>query len=416
MKSKKSLLNIPLFCAIPFVSFLIAIRNLRSRTNGLIFISFCTLLGFAFAFSNDSADSYRVALVFHEFDYKSLFDIYQLYILGGAPDLYRFFVYATLKSFTENPKLLFATFGLVFGVFWYFSLRIFKKEQGSYTGLYASLLFFIFVIINPITNINGARFNTAIWVFFLATINIVLYKKNRYFLLLICAPLFHFSFLYGVVVVVLFSITRRFLYSKLSVNKFLFYAFVGSFCLSWILESNIISFDFIGNIVPSDSISNKIGTYNSAEVSDIYAEREANSPFLIVSNFFQALMKITFFTIIVYFRNFMEKNGYINPSINRLMAFILFYFVFSFIIATIPSGGRFLMVGYILSLLLMIKMCDVYGLVLNKKYFLALIPVYSFTFFFNTVFLSVTLTSSTIWYGNLFWIIYEGWDYTFIYL
>ena len=416
MKNKNSLLNIPIFFIFPFVSFLIAIRNLKSRTNGVVFITFCTLFGFSFAFSNDSADSYRVALVFNEFNYQSIYDIYQLYLLGGAPDLYRFLTYAFVKSFTDNPKILFATFGLVFGFFWYLSLRVFKKEQANYSGFYASLLFFLFVIINPITNINGARFNTAIWIFFYGVINVVLYNKNRYLLLVLCAPLVHFSFLFGVIVILLYVLIKKITYSSTGVNKILYYSFIVSFIASWVLESNIISLDFIGSFVPSDSISNKIGTYNSSEVADVYKERASNSPFLIVSNFFQNLIKIAFFTILVYLKREFQKINDKSLVISKLMAFVFFYFTFSFIIATIPSGGRFLMVGYLFALMLILIILREHQNVLNNKYVLLLIPTYSFTFFFNVIFLSISITSHTIWYGNFFWLLYEGWDYKFIYL
>lgn len=416
MKNKNSLLNIPIFFIFPFVSFLIAIRNLKSRTNGILFVAFCTLFGFSFAFSNDSADSYRVALVFNEFNYQSIYDIYQLYLLGGAPDLYRFLTYALVKSFTDNPKILFATFGLVFGFFWYLSLRVFKKEQANYSGFYASLLFFLFIIINPITNINGARFNTAIWVFFYGVINVVLYNKNRYLLLVLCAPLVHFSFLFGVIVILLYLMLKKITYSTTGVNKILYYSFIGSFIISWVLESNIISFDFIGGLVPSDSISNKIGTYNSSEVADIYKERASNSPFLMVSNFFQSFIKIVFFAILVYLKRKLQRYNAKNLIINKLMAFVFFYFTFSFIIATMPSGGRFLMVGYLFALVLILIILKEYENILNKRFVLLLIPAYSFTFFFNVIFLSISITSYTVWYGNLFWLLYEGWDYKFIYI
>ena len=68
---RPSLLNLLLFVFLPFVSFILALRNLKSKVNTVVFILFCTLFGYAFTFTFDSADSYRIALVFHEFDYDS---------------------------------------------------------------------------------------------------------------------------------------------------------------------------------------------------------------------------------------------------------------------------------------------------------------------------------------------------------
>lgn len=413
---KASLLNIPIFLIFPLLSFLIAIRNLKSRTNGVLFVVFCALFGYSFSFASDSADSYRIALVFDAFNYKSFYDVYQLYLLGGEPDVYQFLIYSITKSFTENPKVLFAIFGLIFGLFWYFSLRIFKKEQRNNKGFYIFLIYFIFLILNPITNVNGARFNTAVWVFFLATTNIILYNNKRYYILLLCAPLVHFSFIFGVAIVVLFSFFKDLTYTSKGVNKILYYSFIASFAVSWILASNIISFDFISNLIPSDSISGKIDTYNSSEVSEIYEKRASNSPFLMVSNFFQMIIKTAFFFIIIYLKKFSNKQTNLGYKINVFFAFVMFYFSLAFIIGTMPSGNRFLMVGYIFCVLLMLLFFVKFRNTINNKYALALIPIFSFKFFFNVIFLSISITSHTIWYGNLFWLLYEGWGHNFIYL
>jgi len=413
---KSSLLNIPLFIFLPFVSFLIAVRNLKSRTNGVIFVLFCTLFGYAFTFTSTSADSYRVALVFNEYVFKSFTETYQLYLLGGSPDLYRFLCYTLVKSFTDNPKILLALFGLVFGLFWYWSYCLFLKEKGSHTDIVISILVFIFLILNPITNINGVRFNTAIWVFMVSSIQIVRYGKLKYFILLFCAPLVHFGFLFGVLIVVLFSLLKKVLLLDNVLYKWLFYVFVGSFLISWLLSTNVIKFDFISSYIPSDSISNKISNYNSDNATLLNERRASGSPFIKLQNFFIGFIKIVVFIIICHIRKILKKVPSVAESTKRLHAFVLFYFTLAFVAASVPSGTRFIMVGVIIAMFFFMNVYITYFDVLNKKLFMLLIPAFSFKFAFNTIFLTIALVSKHLWYNNVFWLIYEGFGYRFIYL
>lgn len=413
---KASLLNIPLFIIFPFVSFLIAIRNLKSRTNGLIFIAFCTLFGFSFMFTSTSADSYRVALVFNEYVFKSFTETYQLYLLGGSPDLYRFLCYTLVKSFTDNPKILFALFGLVFGIFWYWAYRLFLKEKGAKRDIVISILIFIFLILNPITSINGARFNTAIWVFVVATIQIVRYGNLKYFILLLCAPLVHFGFLFGVLVVILFSLFKKILLREDILYKWLFYIFIGSFLISFLLSTNVIKFDFLSAYIPSESISNKLSNYNSDDAALLNERRASGSPFIKVQTFFLGFIKIVVFIIICHIRKILKEMPSIKVSTKRLFAFVLFFFSLAFIAASIPSGTRFVMVGTIIAMFFFMNIYTTYFDILNKKLFMLLVPAFSFKFAFNTIFLTVALVSKHIWFNNVFWIIYEGLGYKFTYL
>jgi hypothetical protein len=186
--------------------------------------------------------------------------------------------------------------------------------------------------------------------------------------------------------------------------------------VSWILETNIINLDFLSSIIPSDSISNKIDKYNSDEMATLYQKRASESLFLKVSTFFLTLLKICVFFFIVYSRKLLKKIKEPNPVLNKLLSFVLFYFSFAFIISTLPSGTRFLMIGYLFFIIFILKLYLKYADRTIKNYILLLLPILSFKFFFNVVFLSFTLTSPTIWYGNVFWIIYEGIGYTFSYI
>ncbi|MBU2061422.1 MAG: hypothetical protein KKH44_06180, partial [Bacteroidetes bacterium] len=155
-------------------------QNIKLKSSAFVIIFFTVLFGYSFSFTDSSADSYRIAYVFSVFDFSSFASIIQIYQGGESVDVYRFLVYGITKVFTNNPKVLYAICGFVFGLFMYLSLRLFANEKGSRTDLYTSLLFLFFFSFNPITNLNGFRFYTAAWVFFYSIYNFSIYGKKKW--------------------------------------------------------------------------------------------------------------------------------------------------------------------------------------------------------------------------------------------
>lgn len=407
LAKKPSLLNLVFFLFLPFFSFLLSLRNLKSKSNTIVFILFCVLYGFAFSFQYTKADSFRMAQVFVSFDFKTLVDVYQVYILGGSPDVYKLGSYALIKNISSNPKVLFAFFGLVFGILWYFSIKIFLKEKRIPSDVYIYILFFVFLISNPITSINGARFNTAVWIFFIAVINIFLYSKKKYYFLLLIAPLVHFAFALPVLLTVFFYLFSRFFYNSNKINKLLYFLFVFTFLASWFLESNIIKLDFISDLIPSRSISNKISLYNSDDTSAVKEEKVSSSLFLQLSIYFNYITKAYFFAIIIYAYKWIKNLKQPDVLLIGFLAFLLLFYSVSFIAGSVPSGARFLHICYLLSLVLILKLYVANPSKTMKRFVVFSIPAYFFKIM-SIVFFNYLLVSKTLWFGNVFWIIYEG--------
>lgn len=407
LAKKPSLLNLILFPFLPFFSFLLSLRNLRSKTNTIVFLLFCVIYGYAFAFQYTKADSHSIATVFVTFDFKTLVDVYQVYILGGSPDIYKLGSFALIKNFSSNPKVLFAFYGLIFGILWYLSIRIFLKEKKVPNNIYLYILFFVFLISNPVTSINGARFNTAIWMFFLAIMNIVLYERKKYFFLLVITPLVHFAFAFPVLLSIFFFLFSRFFYSEKKINKLLLFVFVLTFLASWVLESNIIKLDFISDLIPSRSISNKINLYNSDETAAVKEDKVSGSLFLQLSIYFSYITKIYFFGIILYCYRWIKKIKNPSPNLIKFLSFLLFFYSVSFIAGSVPSGTRFLNICYLLSIIIILKFYIINPSKNMKRWIVLIIPAYFFKLI-SLLFFNYLLVSKTIWFGNVFWIIYEG--------
>src|SRR5690554_4004985 len=132
MYKKIARLGFPMFFVLPIVGFLLSLLNIRSRSSAFVYIAFAMLFGYAISFSDISADSYRYAQAFGRFDdtlpYSRIVEMYQS---GELRDMYRVLLFYFTSIFTNNPKVMYAFAGLIYGVFSYLSLRVFVKERGK---------------------------------------------------------------------------------------------------------------------------------------------------------------------------------------------------------------------------------------------------------------------------------------------
>ena len=408
-------LSLPLFIFWPFGAFVLSLFNLKSKSSALVFILFCTVFGYSFSFEFTSADSYRIALVFNNYSFSSLGAVFEAYRAGFLTDLYINLMYGITKSNSNNPKVLYAYFGFVFGLFSYLSVRLLLKEKGKKNSLLWGVIVFIFFITNTITNVNGARFFTAAWVFFYSVMNLFFFGKKRWLLGVLITPLIHFSYLAVLIPIVLFYIFKRFMYSNGETYRWVFIMFTASFFISMLLETNSFSIGFLtDSSLLSGSLTRKLSYYNSAELSETI-ENRSGSLFLVVSKYFGYIKKIYYFILLLVIYRIIKKLELPPNNLNKLLAFTLFFLSFGYLISVFPSAGRFINIGFLFTLFLFARL---YYLVPSRKLQrLALwsLPVHALNIFFHNAYLPTLLASSTLWYGNLFWIIWEGIGFEFIY-
>lgn len=88
------------------------------------------MFGYAISFELDSADSYRIGAKFCQ-QTSVLDDILEMYLNGELTDFYFVLVFSLLKPFTNNPKILFGTFGLVMDFGAYLCM---SKLYGMWSG------------------------------------------------------------------------------------------------------------------------------------------------------------------------------------------------------------------------------------------------------------------------------------------
>lgn len=406
MNKKLAKIALPLFIFWPFGSFLCALQNIKLKSSGIVIVLFSMVFGYGFSFTDSSADSYRLAYIFSVFDFTSFDVIVMIYQAGDSPDIYRYLMYGITKLFSDNPKVLYALCGLVFGILMYAGLRLFVEEKRGKNDLYIALLLLFFFSLNPLSNLNGFRFWTATGLFFYAIINYSIYDKKRWLTAVFVTPLIHFSFLFSLPIVLIFIFFKKFIYTKSDITKAVLVIFFLTFLLSWVLDTNAISLGFLAEQdVLNSSISNKVDLYNSDRTTKEIGER-GKTLFHTVNRFWSYILKIYMFILLLKLRKIIQAKP--DENTVKLMAFCFVFMSFGYIATVIPSGGRFQFISYLATILLLLRIYVKFPSIQLQKIILWGFLAFAFNIFFIIGYIGYTVVSSTVWFGNLFWIINEG--------
>lgn len=414
MNKKISGLSLPLFFVNPFIGFVLSLLNIKSKVSAFIYISFAVIFGYSISFTNDSADSFRYAVAFTYFDNTLNYEtIIKLYSDGELRDAYRLLIFYFTSIFTNNPKVMFAVAGLIYGYVSYLIMRLFITERGNQSNFYLFIITIIFMSYNTLANINGFRFWTGALVFFYSTYHYIIKKEIKWGLLILLTPLIHFGFTLLVPVIISYRFLNRFFYNQHKVHNVLIYLFVFSFFLSWFLGTNFIKLNFIvdSGILSDGAVGKRIDYLNSEETANLVEQRRESSLFLSVQKFFEFAIRIYVFIIVLNLRKILTQLPNKNIEINRFFSFVVFYYSFSFIAISFPSGTRFMNIAHLFLFLFLAK---VYLIINSKKVnnlILLAAPVFAFQIAFINFVLPTMILTPTFWYGNLFWLIIDGIDY-----
>lgn len=293
-------------------------------------------------------------------------------------DLYFPIVAFLVSRFTDNGHILFTVFAFVFGYFysrniWY----ILEKLPGKKLG-FLVIFVILFFLTNPITNISGVRYNTAIHIYVYAMLPYLLDNDKSKLWWLIVAPLVHFSFLYVSVIAVAYVLlipnklkTRGRVFQTICLIIFIISFFINSL--------NLSSVNAVLEEYSPESYERKIDTYVNQDVADIRSDAMAAANWYvgasgIIKNWSYSLLLVLLLPCI-------RRNYKGDSPINNIYTFTLLFFAFANIMALVPSGGRFLMVAHMFSvaIILLVSMSipkkDNYFLFLNFSLLFLLIPV-----------------------------------------
>ncbi|MDR2206001.1 MAG: EpsG family protein [Flavobacteriaceae bacterium] len=414
MNKQVSKLGLPLFFVLPWAGFLAALLDLKSKTSAFVYIAFSMLFGYSISFSDTSADSYRYAEAFKRFDntlgYSAISYQYQS---GEARDPYRMFLFYFTSQFSNNPKVMYLFAGLVYGIFSYLCLRIFVKEQyGGKWDICVVVLTSVFFTFVSVANINGFRFWTGAVVLFYATYNYIILKKTAWIIGILITPLFHYGFILIMPVLILYKFIHPILYNYDGVKPILFYIFISTFIISWVLDTNVINLSFLTeSSVLSGEIGDRIDYVNSDRITTLVESRKETSLFLSVQKYFNYAIKIYIFIVILFLNQLIKRIKGDKTKYANLFAFILFFYSVAFIATSFPSGGRFLNIAHLFLFVFLAKLYAVYKEIHFQRLILWALPAFSFAIAFTNFLLPFLVLTPTFWYGNVFWLALEGLDF-----
>lgn len=339
-----------LFLINPLIGFFSAIKSLDRRFNGLVFVLFYALFGYAISFNLTTADSYRIAARFcqNDFDFRL---IWALYREGTITDVFLFFIYGIVQPFTRNPKVLYGILGAIMGIFSYLSIKqlyvIWREERDRF---FYMLVFFFFLTVS-FFNVNGIRFWTATaWISYYI-IRYLYFNKKTALVGVILTPLFHYGYIIGVVGFLIFVL----LHSLINNSSFYYIFLIISIAISVVVPNNKAG-DIMGSfgdnevLTSSAAINTKSKYYIHSEENDQSKEaatqyeggslyRQVNYLFTRTFEYVSKIGMVILLTVLYRRRRTIIQ----NRVRSRLFNYVLYAHAIGFLAGfMIVSGGRFL--------------------------------------------------------------------------
>lgn len=341
-KSENKIYAYLLFLIWPFLSIFFAFYDYRKTWAKNIVWFFVAFYGYTMVISGTGMDanSYRDQFIEESTSNTTTNVVTDIYGKDSDNlDLLKPLLNKVVSSFTDDYTILFLVYGLIFGYF--FSRNIWLLfESSNQTFLKIGIpILVVFIFINPFWNINGFRFYTAAQIFVYGCLLYLIKGKKRGVLLLLSTVFVHFTFILPITVFFIYM----FFGNRLTIY---FYFFVISLFIS---ELNL---EMVRNnlfFLP-DVVVNRVDSYVSEEYKEQIMESLKNYAWY--AKYRIAPLKYSIYVFLVYLywkRHIFFKN---NKELYSLFSFLLLFFGFSNIVASVPSAGRFLVISFSMSIAL----------------------------------------------------------------
>jgi hypothetical protein len=321
----------------PFIAFLFAITQLKRKHSFAVIFLFFVLFGFTFIAQNESADSYRYVGEFNRYTHinSNQFsnDIKDFFTFeSNIKDIYVLTSYYIVSRITDNYHILMALWAIVFSFFYLKAFRFFVDCPEFKKSLIVSLLTFLFLLSNNIFNINGVRFWTAAWVAVYVVFEVIINKNYKYVALSLILPLIHTSYLFFLLVLAIYLLTRKF-------DKIWVVLFVASFFVS---EISIQLFQNYQDYLPQ-GMQNLIWSYTADE--NLADRQNAVENLPLYARILNSLPRF-FLNLLMFVFIYNHKRIRLFKMENVIFVFLLIWMSFVNFTMAIPSfGGRFIILA-----------------------------------------------------------------------
>lgn len=326
----------------PFLGAVFLFRNFKDNTSIFPYLLLSVFFGLSFVVSTTGADSMRYAESLrnqHEQN-SSLSTVLQDFYgeEDGSLDVYQPIITWLVSVFTDNVKILFAVFALVFGYFWFKSLLLIRSYiTVPFTGLI--LVTFLFLALtNPIWTINGVRMWTAVGIFFYGLLLLQLEDNKKGWFLLILPLFVHFS-----LVVALFLYIIYFLLPVKNKN-ILFGIFIITFFFG---ELNLEVLRGYFDQLPGFAQSKKSYLQEGYAEGLLEAQNQL-SVHVVLARTLAKYSTVFMASVVYYFVTYKKEK--LSKELELFFKMGLFFASFSNLAASVPSGGRFLVLSNLILL------------------------------------------------------------------
>lgn len=325
------------FIIFPFLGFIQALRNYRSKWAKPTVIVFVAFFGLTMV-KSEVVDSSRYIHKLEEMyaSNKSFDDVKNTLYSDedGQVDIYVAIVTYFVSWFTDSGNFLFLIYGLIFGYFYANNIWLILDQTKGKLTWDQYLLLASFSLIIGFWTVNGVRMWTAAHIFFYGGFQYLYLGKKKGLIIAVSSILIHFSFILPVGLLIA--------YSLVSLNfRFLYFFYIASFFIAELnigiirsaLEANMPAF-----------MQPKIKTYFNEDYIESTAQVFTNVNWYIL--YYNKL--ITYFNII--FMSILFFKAKLSLAAKKLLGFSLLFLGVANIISLLPSGARFLSVAFLFSL------------------------------------------------------------------
>lgn len=388
----------------PVIGLITSLKNMTKLSEGIVFICFYALFGYAFDFSLQTADCFRIARSFQEYTDQSISEIISLYKNGRVTDIYLYCMFSCIHPITTNPKILYLVFHFIYGFFTYlFIKKFYIINNTNHDKVFYITIFCIIMMHSPV-HLSTTRHYTASAIFIYGIIQYFIYNKKA-ILLIVITPLIHFSFIVSAAAFIVFLLINKFAIP----TKLIFYLTVLVFFVSFVNLNNETSTFFSQTEIETDHarINTKINAYeNSSENQErnYFKDRErlssqgryyeANKLF---SNLTQNISKIgAFILLVLLYKD--RKILNLNHTQKRLFKYILLTFLLYYSSSIVMSNTSFRF-GELANMILIFYLYHCYALYnfsKLKKYIMCLPFIFIYQICF-TLFNAPRLVEETFW-------------------
>ncbi|HMO61151.1 MAG TPA: EpsG family protein [Ferruginibacter sp.] len=395
-----------LFFLFPFFSALYAIWSYRSKWAKNVLWAFVVFYGTTFSTSVETSNKELGASDIHRYA-EEVQELYKqpmtvklalsYFNETGEVDILRTVIAIIVSRFTDKMNVLTTVYALIFGFFmtrnlWYLFERLNRKV--SWVTI---MLLLVFFLSNPFWYINGFRFNTAMHIYLFGLLPFLYEGKKKGILIAASTVLVHFSFVFPVMILLLYLIAGQ----RLAIY---FYFFIISFFFASI---NVKQFNnFLENNFPNAFVE-RSKTYRDEEKVNEFREREEDFMPGAKKKSWHAVwyqkglywvLKASFVLLYILYRDNIKS----DKKLLRLFCFTLLFWGFANITSSMPSGGRFLLLVSLFALAFLVLFTQRFS---NHKYLKDLLVLFTplfLLFIFVTIRIGFYSISLNTFFGNPF--------------